>query len=189
MRRFIPLLALLLAACAAAAPEGPNFYLLDAPLPEAAPASDAAEVGLRELALPLYARRPQMAVATESGALLVSDDHRWAEEPARAATRLVARALAARRGAPVYADPWPQGARPEIVATVEVDRFVGALGGEIALEGQITLARLAARNRAETATFSIRAPVAGQDHAALAAAYGAALDELAAELARRLTAF
>ncbi|MEX2520540.1 MAG: ABC-type transport auxiliary lipoprotein family protein [Paracoccaceae bacterium] len=184
---FTPLF-LLVAACATD-PAGPRLYLMeaDAPAPAGTPAQ--ASVGLREVALPLYARRQQIAARDAAGAITAADEHRWAEDPSRAVTRLVARTLAALRGAPVYPDPWPQGASPDLIATVEVDRFLGEIGGEVALDGQITLARMSARGDPATGGFAIRTAVVGADHAALAAAYGAALAELAREMDRALREF
>lgn len=139
---------------------------------------------MREIGLPLYARRVQIAAQDQSGAITADDQHRWAEEPPRAATRLVARSLAALREGAVYADPWPQGAAPDFIVTTEVDRFLGALGGEVTLEGQLTVARAGERASAVTGPFTISVSTEGENHAALAAAYGAAL----AELARRIEA-
>lgn len=181
-------LFLFLAACAAA-PAKPRLYLMEAEAPAQAGAPARASVGLREAALPLYARRQQIAARDATGAITAADEHRWAEEPSRAATRLLARNLASLRGAPVYPDPWPQGASPDLIATVEVDRFLGELGGEVALDGQITLARMSARGDPATGAFAIRVPVNGADHSALAAAYGAALAKLAREMDRALRAF
>ncbi|MFV0474218.1 MAG: membrane integrity-associated transporter subunit PqiC [Pikeienuella sp.] len=188
MRHLLSALALLaLAACAGAEP--PQLFLLDAPAPARAGAADGRIVGLREIGLPLYARRVQIASQGENGVILADDANRWAEDPPRAATRLVARTLSAIRGAAVYPDPWPQGAAPDLVATVEVDRFLGALGGEVRLEGQLTLSEAGRRAGAKTETFSISAPVAGADHAALAAAYGAALAALAERIEAGVQAF
>lgn len=192
--RLTVLAPLLLAACAAG-PTPDRSYLLEAPPLAVAPApvAGAAPVGLRELALPLYARRPQIAAEDEAGRVAASDAHRWAEDPPRAATRLVARRLAALRGGDVFADPWPQGAAPEIVATIEIDRLLGAPGGEARLDGQLTLACARARDRRETRPFALRVPVAEsgepEGRAALAEAYGAALAALAGETATALAAF
>ncbi len=180
---------LLLAACAAA-PPAPRLYLLEAPQSAStAQGSGAEAVGVREISLPLYARRLQIAAEDGAGAVSASEDHLWAEEPARAATRLVARRLAMLRGGPVYADPWPQGAAPAIILSLEADRLLGSFGGEARLEGQMSLSCAAARDRIETRPFAVRAGAAGADHAALVNAYGAALAALAGDAAAALETF
>ncbi|WP_340107167.1 membrane integrity-associated transporter subunit PqiC [Pikeienuella sp. HZG-20] len=190
MRRIFTLLAPLAVAACMAAP-APSLYLLEAPKGAAAPPAESggASIGLREIALPLYARRLQIAAQDESGAITAADERRWAEEPPRAATRLLARRLAAIRGAPAYADPWPQGAAPDLIATVDVDRFLGGLGGDVDLVGQLTISRADRRGGAATTPFAITAPVEGDDYAALTAAYAAALAELAQLIAGAADAY
>ena len=94
---FALLTAALLSACAPA--PGPVSYLLDA---EARPtgALSGEPIGLREIELPLYARRAQIAVLGAGGEITLNEDNRWAEEPPRAASRQVARILAAKLNRP-----------------------------------------------------------------------------------------
>lgn len=180
--RLRPIFAALfvLAACSAA-PEQ-RQYLLEAPANAAAapltPPAGMTALGLREIAFPLYARRAQIASRGPDGAITATDDFRWAEEPSRAATRLVARILADRLSAPTFVEPWPQGAAPNIVATIEVDRFIGALDGEVVLEGQVTTAEAGRGGERRTTRFALTQPVTGPTHADLVRAYGAALARL-----------
>lgn len=177
-----------LTACVAAT-TGPRLFLLEAPTPATDAATAlSATVGLREVALPLYARRDRIAAAA-GGAIIASDDDRWAEEPPRAVTRLLARRLTARLGATVYVEPWPPGAAPDVVVSVEVDRFIGALGGGATLDGQATLVRADRRGAPETASFTLEAPVTGEGYAGLVGAYGGAVAELGTFLADALVAF
>ena len=177
---FAAILAASVTACAA--PGAPKQYLLTAP--EAASGAVALPtIGLREIALPLYARRPQIAAQEAGGAVSASDDHRWADDPPRAATRLIARCLTAIGGGAVFQEPWPQSAAPGVIVAVEVDRFIGALGGDVVLEGVLIATDPTGKQRPATRPFLIEAPATGDDHGALAAAYGAALATLAEELA------
>ncbi len=183
MMRLRPIFAALLVLSACAAVPEQRQYLLDAPAnatatPLSSPESLTA-LGLREIALPLYARRAQIASRGADGAITATDDFRWAEEPARASTRLVARILAERLSKPTYVEPWPQGASPDVIATIEVDRFIGALGGEVVLEGQATVAEPGRAGNRRTTRFALVEPVTGPTHADLARAYGAALSKLA----------
>lgn len=178
--------ALWLAACTQAS--GPVFYLLEtpAPVPAAERPAAGAEIGLREIALPLYARRPQIPVLEPDGSVTLSDGHRWAEEPARATTRLVARAISAELGRPVLVEPWPPEVRPGIRVDVDVGYLIGSFGSTLRLEGQY---RAIAADRPEvpaTAPFEIIEPVAGPDYADLITAQRRALTALGTAIAADL---
>ncbi|MBY8974775.1 membrane integrity-associated transporter subunit PqiC [Rhodobacteraceae bacterium NNCM2] len=181
-RAGIAALCLGLAACSQAI--GPSFYLLDsAPLPaaETRPSSGPV-IGMREISLPLYARRPQIALLGPGGVVTLSDNHRWAEEMPRAASRIVARKLTADLGQPVVVEPWPTGVAPDYRLEVEVDYFIGSPGGELRLDGQYRSAAVNAPAKAVTRPFEIRVPVAGgaeDEYTALVAAHAEALNQLA----------
>lgn len=186
MRPSIILASLVLALAAGCAPSpGPAFYLLE---PAARPTGvvSGPVVGLREIALPLYARRAQIAVLGPGGEITLSDDHRWAEEPPRAASRQIARDLSARLNRPVVVEPWPEGAAPETRVDVEVDVFVGALGGEVRLAGQYRLVDPARPEAAALHWFELSEPVADDTFGALVAAHRRALSALAATIAADL---
>jgi len=53
----------------------------------------------------LSARAQQVASLAEDGSVLLSDDHRWADEPARASTRTFVSALKQSTGAAIVAEP------------------------------------------------------------------------------------
>lgn len=189
--RILPALALaaLVAACAASnAPDGPRLYLLEADAPAAPAQPVAVSVGVREVGLPLYARRDRIA-AQADGAITASDEHRWAEEPPRAATRLIARRLGASTGADVFVEPWTPGAGPDVIVTIVVDRFIGSLGGEATLAGQATLVRADRRGSPRTVDFALSAPAGGADYGALTSAYGDAMAQLADLIAAEVAAF
>ena len=175
-----PLLALLLLVAACAAAPQQRQYLLEAPAPAATAAAPAGvnAVGVREIAFPLYARRQQIPSQDPDGAIVASDTFRWAEEPPRAATRLLARNLAVALNAPTYVEPWPQGTAPKAIIAIEVDRFIGALGGDVRLEGQIMISHPGAAGDRTTTRFAVTEPVGGDTHADLAGAYGRAIARL-----------
>lgn len=180
------LTAAILSACAPA--PGPVSYLLDA---EARPtgALSGEPIGLREIELPLYARRAQIAVLGEGGEVTLNEDNRWAEEPARAASRQVARILAAKLNRPVVVEPWPQGVRPKVRVDIDVDYFIGSLGGEVRLGGQYRLVRAATPSDAEITTFEYVEPLASDGFEALVKGHSAALSRLADDVAEGLSRF
>jgi hypothetical protein len=179
-------LALALAACAA--PVEPTYYLLDPSLPPVPRADeDADALGLREIQLPLYARRTSVAALGPDGAVVLDDDRRWAEEPPRAMSRVLARALSAETDRPVLNEPWPASASPTVLISVEVDRFIGRPSGTLGLSGQYRIdpRGLGGRREATVDSFAIEEEV-GEGYAALVEAHGRALVTLAGRIAADL---
>ena len=179
------LTAAILAACAPA--PGPVSYLLDA---EARPtgALSGQPIGLREIDLPLYARRAQIAVLGAGGEVTLNEENRWAEEPPRAASRQVARILAAQLSRPVVVEPWPQGVSPKVRVDIDVDYFIGALGGDVRLGGQYRLVRAAAPSDAQIKTFEYVERLNAEGFSELVKGHSRALTRLAEEIARDLAA-
>ncbi len=182
---FTVLIAVLLSACAPA--PGPVSYLLDA---EAHPTGvlSGELIGLREIDLPLYARRPQIAVLGAGGEVTLNEDNRWAEEPPRAASRHVARVLAARLNRPVVIEPWPQGVSPKVRVDIDVDYFIGSLGGELRLGGQYRLVQATAPSDAQIRSFDYVETLEGEGFGALVKGHSRALSRLSEEIARDLAA-
>ena len=173
------ILGLALSGCAAE--QEPAYYLLAARADSGAttaPQSTASGViGLRELAMPLYVRRTQIASVGPDGAVSLSDDHRWAEETPRSASRVVARSLSALTGRPVVIEPWPVGVDPAYRVDIEVDYFAGRLGGELRLEGQYRIVR-ADGSAGTTNTFALTETSTGPGYDALVESHKRALGSL-----------
>ncbi len=180
---FAALAAAILSACAPA--PGPVSYLLDA---EARPtgAISGEPLGLREIELPLYARRAQIAVLGVGGEVTLDENNRWAEEPPRAASRQVARIIAAQLSRPVVVEPWPQGVSPKVRVDIDVDYLIGSLGGEVRLGGQYRLVRAASPSDAQIRTFEYVEPLSANGFAELVKGHNRALTRLAEEIARDL---
>lgn len=160
----------------------PAYYLLGpaglatTEAPQSAPSGQI--IGLRELALPLYVRRTQIASVGADGAVTLSDDHRWAEEPPRAATRVVGRTLTALTGNTVVIEPWPTGIEPNVRVDIEVDYFAGSLGGELQLAGQYRIVR-GDGTPPTTRGFRLVEEAAGDGYDQLVQAHRRALEALA----------
>ena len=175
----------LLAACSPA--PGPVSYLLDAEA-RATGALSGEPLGLREIELPLYARRAQIAVLGDGGEVTLNEDNRWAEEPPRAASRQVARIIAAQLSRPVVVEPWPQGVSPKVRIDIDVDFLIGSLGGEVRLGGQYRLVRAASPSEAQIRTFEYVEPLGADGFAELVKGHSRALTRLAEDIARDLAA-
>lgn len=142
-------------------------------------------IGLRELALPLYARRAQIASVGPDGAISLSDDHRWADDPPRAVSRVVARTLTVLTSWSVIIEPWPVGLEPDVRVDIEVDYFAGTLGGELRLSGQYRIIRKNGPSPV-TKTFSVTERSADESYAALVDSHTRALEALARRISLEL---
>ncbi len=180
------LIACLAALGACAATPDPTYYLLPSPEVAASTPYSGGTIAVRELALPLYARAQQVASLAEDGSVLLSDDHRWADEPARASTRTFVSALKQSTGAAIVAEPWPASVSPAIRIDVAVDRLIGTLnGGALEFTGQYRLVRTGGGD-GDQDSFSYRIPLSGTGYKALAEAHSNAIAKLAQDVAKRI---
>ena len=185
MYRSVPSIALafLLTACATGGGgDETRYYLLPKPKPTEKVVFTDDTVALRELDLPLYARAAEIAYLDPDGAVVLAEDDRWADEPARAATRALAGSLREALGAPVVVEPWGRAVDPAIRIDVSVDRFIGTLGGEVALSGEFQIVRLDNRKTVSAQGFDIVVATADTGFDALTRAHSQALAKLSDEI-------
>ena len=181
------LIAGLLALSGCATTPEPTFYLLPIPETSVSAPFSSGTIAVRELALPLYARAQQVASLSEDGSVFLSDDHRWADEPARASTRTFVAALKQSTGAPIVAEPWPASVKPAVRIDIEVDRFIGGLsGGDVEFSGQYRIVRTGGAD-AQQDSFSYRIAIGGTGYKPLAAAHSNAIATLAKDIAAQIT--
>jgi len=174
-----------LGGCAATA--DPTYYLLPSPEVKTSAEYTGGTIAVRELALPLYARAQQIASLAEDGSVLLSDDHRWADEPSRASTRAFVAALKQSTDAPIVAEPWPASVSPAVRIDVAVDRIIGDLtGGSLEFTGQYRIVRTGDGDDTQD-SFSYRVPIEGAGYKPLAAAHSAAIATLAEDIASQIT--
>ena len=86
-------------------------------------------------------------------------------------------------------EPWPQGVRPKVRVDIDVDYFIGSLGGEVRLGGQYRLVRAATPSDAEITSFEYVEPLATDGFEALVKGHSAALSRLADDVAEGLSRF
>ncbi|GGL64495.1 PqiC family protein [Wenxinia marina] len=182
MKRTLPLaLVALLAACG-----GPEVRI-------AVPPAEAPErvgigfssIEVRDITLPTYAQSESIFVEEADGTLVGSDDLLWADDPQRAATLELSRALAEITDVPVAPEPWPFEPYPAARVEVRVEEFVASRSGAFRLAGQYFVAALDGSGRDRARLFRLSVPLAvdagpGQ----IAAARGQAMAALADRIAR-----
>lgn len=171
---------LLLAAC------GPAPVLLA--IPEADPgarvATAFASVEVIEIDLPAYAEGEDIFVEAADGTLAPLAGAVLADDPARALTLDLARALGAVTGALVAPEPWPFEDDPAARVDVRVSRAV-VDAGAFTLAGQAFVGGTEEGTRATALPFRVSVPLAGPGPAAIAAARAQATAQLAREIAEQ----
>lgn len=142
-------------------------------------------VEVLQVSLPTYAASEEIFVRGADGALTSSADLLWADDPSRAVTLELTRHLSQITGAQVAPEPWPFLDRAAARVDVRVEDMYAAADGRFILTGQY-FAAAEAGGRDRSALFSLSAPVAGEGGtAAIAAARGQVVRDLAAEIARK----
>jgi hypothetical protein len=170
---------LLLAACAAE-----PLRLAVPPVPPTARVPIGfATVEVIEASLPAYAEGEEIFVQTGL-ALERAGGAVWADDPTRAFTLDLARALGETSGARVVPEPWPFEEPPEAQLDVRVSDIVADASGAFVLRGQYFAAARDGSGRDRARAFRVAVPLAlDAGPAAIAAARGQATVALAQEIA------
>lgn len=198
--RLVILLALAaLAGCSN--PEKTGRYLIDPPTPQARVANTLGTAELRDVSLPQYAAAGEVAWQTADGAVRSNPRSLWADQPERAFTLTLARAISDMSGATVIAEPWPLAEPPRRRIEVRVEKALAQLDGIYRLSGRYYVAQDSAGGTNHARSFDIAVPLpvtqgsagslslgggarkAVASPAAIAAAQNAAIAQLAAQIA------
>lgn len=138
MTRPLALLAALVTLGACSEPE------LRVPTPPPAPAERIAvrypSIEVREVSLPAYAALEEIFLREGQGRLAVAEDLLWADDPTRAITLGLTRALSDVTGSIVAPEPWPFDAYPSMRVDVRVEDLLAEPDGTIRLSGQAFVA-------------------------------------------------
>lgn len=141
-------------------------------------------IEVRDVSLPTYAQSESIFVEDEAGTLVGTDELLWADDPPRAATLELSRALAALTGASVAPEPWPFDAYPAARVEVRFEEFVASRRGEFRLAGQYFVADLEGTGRDAARLFRLSVPLAPEaGPLEIAAARGRAMLALAEDIA------
>ncbi|WP_299654821.1 membrane integrity-associated transporter subunit PqiC [uncultured Tateyamaria sp.] len=133
MIRLVAATALLfLVACGSEPPT--RFEAASEPTPERVRIAYKA-VSIRDVSLPTYAATEEISSADLDGRLSSSGSALWADDPVRAITLDVARALREVSGARVAPDPWPYQSRPEATVDIRFEELIPDANGEYRAAG------------------------------------------------------
>lgn len=153
--RLIALAAALSLVAACSSPE--TFYTAPpAEVTERIP-SRYASVEVLEVSLPTYASGEELLVASANGTLQTGD-LLWADDPTRAVTLSLTRALTEITGARIAPAPWPFDTFPAARVDVRVERLLQE-GPALVLTGQYFVAAIDGAGRDRARLFDLSAPL------------------------------
>jgi len=138
-RFLIVCLCALMTACLGGPP--PKQYLLEPvldPVNETNPPSINA-VALSVVMVPAYASDQRLASRDEDYKIVYSSEHKWADSPDEAITRVLANRLRVFLEANVIVEPWPRGYEPQARIEVQLDKLIRESSGGAEMSGQIRI--------------------------------------------------
>lgn len=161
-------------------------FLIDPPGAGSAMRARVATVELRNVSLPGYASALEIAQQQQDGALRNVPKSVWADDPVRGVTMALARSLDQASTATVATEPWPLEEPAQAQVDVRVERMLARADGVFAFAGQYAVASPDGAIRERLTRFDIAVPMPAADPAAIAAASGKAISELAGQIAQTL---
>lgn len=142
-------------------------------------------VEVRRVTLPSYAALSEILVESEDGSVVEAGSGVWADEPDRAITLELTRALGQITRAKIASEPWPFDAYPQARVEVRIEDMLARRDGQFVLSGQYFVAALDGSARDRAKLFDITAPIATDGGtSAIARARGETVQALAREIAR-----
>ncbi|WP_410216325.1 membrane integrity-associated transporter subunit PqiC [Paracoccus sp. (in: a-proteobacteria)] len=183
----LPLIALLgtLLVAACSDPEKTGRFLIDPPTAGVQVPNRIGTAELKDVSLPEYASNQEVAFQTPDGAVRSNPDNLWADNPSRAFTTSLARAIGEVSGATVIGEPWPLAEPPSRVLEVRVERALAQADNSYRLSGRYFVSDdgLSGSGSNHVRSFDIAVPMVSADAAGTAAAAGQAISLLAQQIA------
>lgn len=164
-------------------PEKTARYLIDPPATGAQVPNRLGSAELKDVSLPEYASGQEVAFQTADGAVRSSPKNLWADNPQRAFTLSLARAISDASGATVIGEPWPLAEPPQRVLEVRVERALAQANGTYRLSGRYFVSDGGSGAANHARSFDIVVPLATTGAGASAAAASQAIAILAGQIA------
>lgn len=163
-------------------PEKTARYLIDPPaVGQVENRLGSAE--LKDVSLPEYASGQEVAFQTRDGAVRSNPDNLWADNPQRAFTLALARAISDSSGAMVIGEPWPLAEPPRRMLEVRVEKALAQANGIYRLSGRYFVSDDGSGAANHARSFDIAVPMASTGAEASAAALSQAIAILARQIA------
>lgn len=159
-------------------------YVIDPPASTQFTGDQLGATELKEVSLPDYAAADELAWQGTDGAVRSSTKILWADNPERAFTITLARAISEISGGSVVPEPWPFPSPPQHRLDVRVEQALAANDGYFRLKGRyFVAAEGSGAGSHHTRVFDIAVPVDQDNPEAVANAVSVAITMLAEQIA------
>ncbi|MCB1333258.1 MAG: membrane integrity-associated transporter subunit PqiC [Roseivivax sp.] len=183
MKRILFAATLGLAACSG---DAPIRYAAPDPAPAERVRVPYGSILVREVSLPSHAASEEIAIAGASGELTGNAASLWADEPVRAVTLGLARALTEITGARVAPEPWPFESYPDVAVDVRIEEMLPMDDGTYRVRGMAFVAPAGDKGRDRARSFELSVPYdQASGYSAIAAARSALIAQLAMMVVRQ----
>lgn len=173
----------LLGLSACSNPEKTARYIIDPPVTGDQVPNRLGSAELKDVSLPEYASGQEVAFQTEDGAVRSNPRNLWADNPERAFTLSLARAISDASGATVISEPWPLAEPPQRRLEVRVERALAQANGTYRLSGRYFVSDEGSGGANHARSFDISVPLGTTGPEASAAAASSAIAILAQQIA------
>jgi uncharacterized lipoprotein YmbA len=164
-------------------PEKTARFLIDPPAISGQVANNLGTAELKDVSLPEYASGQEVAFQTADGAVRSTPDNLWADNPQRAFTLSLARAISDVSGATVIGEPWPLAEPPQRMLEVRVEKALAQSNNIYRLSGRYFVSNEGSGGTNHARSFDISVPMSSNSPAAAAAASSQAITILAQQIA------
>jgi uncharacterized lipoprotein YmbA len=187
---FMVSLLVLLAACGSSPKT--DFYMLNADqgnLIQAANAATGPAVGVWQIKLPDYLDRSELVTRDNEYQITIADFSWWAGNMEANATLLIAAEMSkGLRSNRVLASPWESYRKHDYQVKIRLERFDGALGGEIVLRGVWSLLDADGLNEISGEVFEFKANAVDATYKGMVATMSQLLVQLGGDLTAAINA-
>lgn len=164
-------------------PEKTARYLIDPPATGEQVPNRLGSAELKDVSLPEYASGQEVAFQTADGAVRSNPRNVWADNPERAFTLSLARAISDASGATVIGEPWPLAQPPQRVLEVRVEKALAQANNVYRLSGRYFVSDDNSGGANHARSFDIAVPMASESPGASAQAASRAIAILAQQIA------
>lgn len=164
-------------------PEKTARYLIDPPATGEQVPNRLGSAELKDVSLPEYASGQEVAFQTADGAVRSNPRNVWADNPERAFTLSLARAISDASGATVIGEPWPLAQPPQRVLEVRVEKALAQANNMYRLSGRYFVSDDNSGGANHARSFDIAVPMASESPGASAQAASRAIAILAQQIA------
>ena len=159
-------------------------YLIDPPVSGGTVPNRLGTAELKDVSLPEYAAAGEVSWQTADGAVRSNTKELWADNPQRAFTQSLARAISDVSGATVIAEPWPLAEPPRRKIEVRVEQALARADGNYRLSGRYFVADDGTGGANQARGFDISVPLADDKPGTIARAQSQAIAQLARQIAQ-----